>query len=283
MKTVITLLSVLAVGASACYGPGERNQGASGYPAVPYKQCCDGQRSVEKPGDWGKFCPLTGTNGAGSEDTCYKPGEKNQGASGFPAVEYKPCCDGQSSVERAGEWGRFCPGAGTGGGVGTGDDTCYAAGERNQGASGFPAVLYKPCCDGQQSVVKADEWGRFCPAAATGGDGGGDLTCYGPGERNQGESGFPAVPYKPCCDGRGAVEKANDWGKFCPGEDTGGGGTTTTVVIPVTETTVVIPVTATTVAVPVTATTVVVPVTATTVTIPGGDNECRVRRRRLRL
>lgn len=41
-------------------------------------------------------------------------------------------------------------------------------------------------------------------------------SCYGPGVRNQGEAGRPAVNYKPCCDGSSAVEKPNDWGKFCP-------------------------------------------------------------------
>lgn len=158
MKTSITLLVALVVAVSGCYAPGERNQGESGYAAVPYRACCDGQQNVKKPGEWGRFCPPK-VDGGSEEDTCYGPGERNEGAAGKPAVPFKPCCDGQASVEKAKEWGKFCPEKDTA--------TCYKAGERNQGEKGKPAVPYKPCCNGKKAVEKDGDWGKFCLADGT--------------------------------------------------------------------------------------------------------------------
>lgn len=159
MKTTIILLVAFVVAVSGCYSPGERNQGESGYPPVAYRACCDGQESVKKEGEWGMFCPDQ-KDGAGDEQTCYGPGERNEGAPGKPEVPYKPCCDGRQNVEKANEWGKFCPEKHTA--------TCYEAGERNQGAVGYPAVPYKPCCDGQPAAEKAGDWGKFCPGKGSG-------------------------------------------------------------------------------------------------------------------
>lgn len=149
---------------------------------------------IEKPtSSGGEDATLSDVGGGGGD--CYGPGERNEGADGFPDVYFKPCCDGQTSLGKEGDWGKFCPSA------------CAGPGERNQGAEGFPGVEYKPCCDGRESVGKEGDWGKFCP-------GGGD--CAGPGERTEGAEGFPQVDYKPCCDGQASVGKAGDWGKFCP-------------------------------------------------------------------
>lgn len=61
---------------------------------------------------------------------------------------------------------------------------CAADGERNVGAPDFPAVTYKPCCNGQASAAKAGDWGLFCGASSSSA-----ADCYGPGERNQGAAG----------------------------------------------------------------------------------------------
>jgi hypothetical protein len=53
--------------------------------------------------------------------------------------------------------------------------TCYANGQRAQGAPGFPAVKYLPCCDAAaKQLPKAGDWGLFCTAAGGGGGGGGN-------------------------------------------------------------------------------------------------------------
>lgn len=155
MKTSFALLVTLVAAVSACYAPGERNQGESGYAPVPYRACCDGQQNVKKPGEWGRFCPEK-VDGGSDEDTCYGPGERNVGAKGKPEVVYKPCCDGQDSVVKPKEWGKFCQEKDTA--------TCYKPGQRNQGEKGYPAVPYKPCCDGKPAVEKDGDWGKFCPA-----------------------------------------------------------------------------------------------------------------------
>lgn len=74
-------------------------------------------------------------------------------APGYPNVDYKPCCDGSTAVDKAGDWGKFCPDT----------DLCYKEGERNQGAAGYPEVQYRPCCDGKVAVEKDGDWGKFCP------------------------------------------------------------------------------------------------------------------------
>lgn len=65
-------------------------------------------------------------------------------------------------------------------------------------------------CSGVPSVLTGNECNPLKP------NGPKSATCYGPGIRSQGAAGFPPVTYKPCCDGSAAVEKPNDWGKFCP-------------------------------------------------------------------
>lgn len=106
---------------------------------------------MPKAGDWGLFCAGDGVAGVTPPDAnCYAKGERGQGAAGHPAVQWKPCCDGQAQVEKAGDWGKFCPGD-VGG---PGSDGCYGPGERNQGATGYPAVPYLPCCDGKAATPK---------------------------------------------------------------------------------------------------------------------------------
>lgn len=96
--------------------------------------------------------------------------------------------------------------------------------------SGVGNVQCSKCPDdgGSSNVNNNVCWCSNVPGVATGnecnplksnGPKSSAANCYGPGQRNQGAPGFPAVEYKPCCDGRAAVEKANDWGKFCPPVD----------------------------------------------------------------
>jgi hypothetical protein len=47
---------------------------------------------------------------------------------------------------------------------------CYESGERGQGAPGFPAWPYKPCCDGSEQVLRPDlGYGKWCVGGSTGG------------------------------------------------------------------------------------------------------------------
>jgi hypothetical protein len=238
IKTTFVALSALALAASACYGPGQRAVGAPGKPAVEYQPCCDGAAPAAKDGDWGLFCPGGGVattsppsgGGGGGGSKCYASGERAIGATGKPAVDYKPCCDGGAPVARTGDWGLFCPGgvATTAPPSGGGSTKCYASGERSIGAPGKPAVEYKPCCDGGAPAAKTGDWGLFCPGGGVvttppSGGGGGSSKCYASGERAIGAPGKPAVEYKPCCGGGAPVAKTGDWGLFCPG-----GGVVTT-------------------------------------------------------
>lgn len=96
---------------------------------------------------------------------CWETGEQSQGAPGYPAVEWKPCCDGRArQVEVSGKSGKYC--------VVDGDGVdCYETGERSQGSYGYPALEWKPCCDGRaKQVEKQGEWGKFCLLEDTGGD-----------------------------------------------------------------------------------------------------------------
>lgn len=96
---------------------------------------------------------------------CWETGEQSQGAPGFPAVEWKPCCDGRArQVEVSGKLGKYCVI------VGDGVD-CYETGERSQGSDGYPALEWKPCCDGRaKQVAKEGERGKFCILEGTNGD-----------------------------------------------------------------------------------------------------------------
>lgn len=50
---------------------------------------------------------------------------------------------------------------------------CTADGERNEGESGRPNVMYKPFCNGQAAAAREGDWGKFCPGGQSvgGGDG----------------------------------------------------------------------------------------------------------------
>lgn len=204
-----------------CRAPGERASGAPGRPPVEWYPggCCDGGTPAARDGDWGQFCPgKTGGGdtgpGDGGKKTCYKDGERNQGAAGYPAVTYLRCCSGKQAVAKDDDWGLFC--------VGGGEpikppvkppvkQDCYDAGERNQGAPGYPSVPYLRCCSGEQAVAKDNDWGFFCPD-----DGEPDTgvvkpgqSCNMPGEDLLAESGL-------CCSGEEPVPVPGRDLKVCP-------------------------------------------------------------------
>lgn len=116
------------------------------------------------------------------------------GCSGPGNVQCSPCPDdgGSPNVNNDVCWCSDLPFGGTGG----------------QGNECNPLKLNGP----QAAQPGGSEAAPAAPQAAD------SATCYGPGIRNQGPAGFPAVPYKPCCDGNAAAEKPGDWGKFCPSE-----------------------------------------------------------------
>lgn len=136
--------------------------------------------------------------GSTDTQTCYKPGERSQGADGYEQVSYKPCCDGRAPVDKIGQWGKFCPDeysgddggnggdGGDGGDNGNGSSECYGPGMRSMGDEGYPAVEYKPCCDGRTAVKRASEWGMFCPAASGGEETSAGGTGYGEDEAQEG-------------------------------------------------------------------------------------------------
>lgn len=101
-----------------------------------------------------------------AKSECWETGERAQGAPGYPAVEWKPCCDGRArQVEKDGAWGKFCL-------VDYANIGCWGTGERAQGAPGFPYVEWKPCCDGRAKQVEKDsEWGKFCAVEVASVDG----------------------------------------------------------------------------------------------------------------
>lgn len=135
---------------------------------------------------------------------CYASGERNQGAVGHSHIKLMPCCvEGEYGQAVDSDWGRFCLPAPT-----TGSSGCYGPGERT--------VLYRPCCDGQAARPKAGDWGKFCPDCDGDANDDDSVECYGPGERSQASRGYPAVPFKPCCDGQAARSKSGNWGMFCP-------------------------------------------------------------------
>lgn len=91
-----------------------------------------------------------------TDASCYAAGERSEGAAGFPAMEYKPCCDGQSAVGRDGDWGKFCPGGDAGGGGGgtcASLDTCGSDGD----CSG--ALLCRQAGDGAMRCLTESEPG----------------------------------------------------------------------------------------------------------------------------
>jgi hypothetical protein len=222
-------------GGGDLYQPGERCEGAPGKEYVPWKGCAGGECSAVKYGEWGKFCsgePTRGggpkvepTVGGGAQPTegkvdgyCYPPGYRNEGASGKPYVEWKPCCSGASV--QAPDWGRWCPAASdyqppakpTAAPLGYKPtaapteygpveptkgpaeyknahvaDSCYPNGYRCEGAYGHDFVEWKPCCGGQ--CVAANDWGKVCA-----GSGGYEDT---PPPPTYAPSAPPAPPYVP--------------------------------------------------------------------------------------
>lgn len=56
--------------------------------------------------------------------------------------------------------------------VGKGE-ACYGPGERNIGARDRVYIDYAPCCDGQISLPKENDWGNFCPVGGGNGKLGG--------------------------------------------------------------------------------------------------------------
>lgn len=87
--------------------------------------------------------------------------------------------------------------------------TCYANGERAQGAAGEPEVVWLPCCSPSATQIEDPEmgYGKFCK----------EKTCYTTGERAQGAAGYPLVAWMRCCSETAEqVEDASlGWGKFC--------------------------------------------------------------------
>lgn len=103
---------------------------------------------------------------------------------------------------------------------------CGSVSECDCSGSGVPNCSKCPDDGGSANVNNDVCWCSAVPSVDTGNEcnplktnGPKSATCYAPGQRNQGAVGYPAVNYKPCCDGSSAVEKANDWGKFCPFAD----------------------------------------------------------------
>lgn len=115
-----------------CTAAGDRIQFSSGYSAVNNGSCCPGLVSGTVAGEWGKICLAPGGDAPASK-SCYKAGERHQGAYGFPAVKQMPCCEGTKSTTVYGQWGKFCIASG---GQTPTTDKCYKTGERNQAASG---------------------------------------------------------------------------------------------------------------------------------------------------
>lgn len=61
-------------GAQKCSKPGTRCKGASGHPYVEYLGCCSGDCNVEKPGEWGTFCPSASGGSGGDCMSCVESG-----------------------------------------------------------------------------------------------------------------------------------------------------------------------------------------------------------------
>lgn len=121
----------------ACYGPGERNIGARDQVYIEYAPCCDGQISLTKENDWGKFCPVGGGNG--------KPGGGNSGA-------------GSGS----GGWNMKKKGSADSGGTGSGSKETVSGkigseGTSSSGKGSGGKVLDGKSSGGKGSVEKTDD------------------------------------------------------------------------------------------------------------------------------
>jgi hypothetical protein len=69
MRAAALLFAALLAHAAAqdCYESGERGQGAEGFPAWPYKPCCDGSEQVPRPDlGYGKWCVAVGGGSGGT-------------------------------------------------------------------------------------------------------------------------------------------------------------------------------------------------------------------------
>lgn len=151
-----------------CHELGVKAIGAPGKPYVLYKPCCSGVSPREKvPSEWkteddkwGKFC-LKGSSpskGPAPIEPVVGSGKiRCAGAPGYPYVEYVYCGPDKKCAKSPKDgWGSFCLPK-------TAAD-CVKAGDRNEGAAGYPNVPYLPCCSGKDNVPVENQWGRFCPA-----------------------------------------------------------------------------------------------------------------------
>jgi hypothetical protein len=155
---------------------------------------------------------------APAKKTCYATGERAQGAPGYEAVPYLPCCNSTDTQEpKYGDWGKFCSPAATsppGGGA-----DCYKRGERAVEGDGQPVSPSKPCCEVTDlKLKKPGDVGLFCtdpnniPGKFTGGK------CYGTNKRAEGAPGHPDIEKKPCCRATDVLQGREgpvNWGKFC--------------------------------------------------------------------
>lgn len=167
-----------------------------------------------------------------NDGTCYKQGERSEGAEGYQLVPYKPCCDGRVPIEKIGAWGKFCPDevvdghgfkdSGDGGGDsgdGGGDSGHTFAPQAD--STSAPAYTTAQSTHTTAGRVEDSHGGVGSEDEVYGAGSGGDTDisdseCYGPGMRSIGAEGYSAINYKPCCDGSEAVKRAGDWGMFCP-------------------------------------------------------------------
>jgi hypothetical protein len=172
---------------------------AANYPS--YENSTDGKNVT-----YGTVAP--------AKKTCYETGERAQGAPGYEAVPYLPCCSSTDTQEpKDGDWGKFCTLAATSGG---GSD-CYKRGELV--AASQPDFTFKPCCEvGDVEVRRPGAVGLFCtdpdnmPGKFTGGK------CYGTNKRAESAPGHPDIERKPCCRATDVLQEregAVNWGKFC--------------------------------------------------------------------
>lgn len=124
-------------------------------------------------------------------------------------MKYGPCCDGQTAVSRPNDWGKFCPDSkeihAPWSGHGGGNPFCYSPNQRNQGAPGKKNIIWHVHRDIFASLLFPIFLLTFIFY----------LMFYI-------LLGYPAVKYGPCCNGKDSVHRKNDWGKFCPGNKTGG-------------------------------------------------------------
>lgn len=119
-------------GSGGCTSDWQRCAGEEGFPYVEYKPCCNANFDcVQSPeaGYWGKQCRQRSDHHGGHQDSHQNSGSGNFGSlntgsgactpdwlrcageTGFPYVEYKPCCSGNYACVDSpdhGHWGKQC-------------------------------------------------------------------------------------------------------------------------------------------------------------------------------